>query len=48
MTSQVAPPTAVESTQAGRSGWPPYAAYQARVDREIRIFRLSRRKVSGA
>ncbi|MFC8917527.1 nitroreductase family deazaflavin-dependent oxidoreductase [Streptomyces sp. NPDC057116] len=23
--------------------WPPYAAYQARVDREIRLFRLTRR-----
>ncbi|MCB5911696.1 nitroreductase family deazaflavin-dependent oxidoreductase [Streptomyces pinistramenti] len=23
--------------------WPPYAAYQARVDREIRLFRLDRR-----
>ncbi|MFE2373618.1 nitroreductase family deazaflavin-dependent oxidoreductase [Streptomyces sp. NPDC059398] len=23
--------------------WPPYAAYQARVDREIRLFRLERR-----
>jgi len=23
--------------------WPPYAAYQARVDREIRVFRLTRR-----
>ncbi|OXS31596.1 nitroreductase family deazaflavin-dependent oxidoreductase [Streptomyces sp. XY006] len=23
--------------------WPPYAAYQARVDREIRVFRLVRR-----
>ncbi|MEW2632798.1 nitroreductase/quinone reductase family protein [Streptomyces sp. NPDC048389] len=28
--------------------WPPYAAYQARVDREIRLFRISRREVSGA
>ncbi|MEU8957434.1 nitroreductase family deazaflavin-dependent oxidoreductase [Streptomyces sp. NPDC048518] len=27
--------------------WPPYAAYQARVDREIRLFRLERR-VAGA
>ncbi|MFJ6833122.1 nitroreductase/quinone reductase family protein [Streptomyces sp. NPDC091209] len=25
--------------------WPPYAAYQARVDREIRLFRLVRRPV---
>ncbi|MEU6820411.1 nitroreductase family deazaflavin-dependent oxidoreductase [Streptomyces atriruber] len=24
--------------------WPPYAAYQARVDREIRLFRLERRR----
>ncbi|MFE9043146.1 nitroreductase/quinone reductase family protein [Streptomyces sp. NPDC007818] len=23
--------------------WPPYASYQARIDREIRLFRLSRR-----
>ncbi len=23
--------------------WPPYAAYQARIDREIRLFRLTRR-----
>ncbi|MFJ4711425.1 nitroreductase family deazaflavin-dependent oxidoreductase [Streptomyces sp. NPDC088785] len=23
--------------------WPPYAAYQARIDREIRLFRLERR-----
>ncbi|WP_406453479.1 nitroreductase family deazaflavin-dependent oxidoreductase [Streptomyces sp. NBC_00876] len=25
--------------------WPPYAAYQARIDREIRLFRLERRDV---
>ncbi|MEU1348801.1 nitroreductase family deazaflavin-dependent oxidoreductase [Streptomyces sp. NPDC005786] len=25
--------------------WPPYAAYQARIDREIRLFRLERREV---
>jgi deazaflavin-dependent oxidoreductase (nitroreductase family) len=25
--------------------WPPYAAYQARVDREIRLFRIARRPV---
>ncbi|WP_393059822.1 nitroreductase/quinone reductase family protein [Streptomyces sp. LN549] len=24
--------------------WPPYAAYQARIDREIRLFRLERRE----
>lgn len=23
--------------------WPPYAAYQARVERQIRLFRLERR-----
>ncbi|MEU0369817.1 nitroreductase/quinone reductase family protein [Streptomyces sp. NPDC006283] len=28
--------------------WPPYAAYQARVPREIRVFRLTRREVSDA
>lgn len=27
--------------------WPPYAAYQARIDREIRLFRLERRDDSG-
>ncbi|MFE3657803.1 nitroreductase family deazaflavin-dependent oxidoreductase [Streptomyces sp. NPDC059165] len=30
--------------QAVLTFWPPYAAYQARVDREIRLFRLERRK----
>ncbi|MEU2777446.1 nitroreductase family deazaflavin-dependent oxidoreductase [Streptomyces sp. NPDC007162] len=29
--------------QALLAFWPPYAAYQARVDREIRVFRLTRR-----
>ncbi|MDT0388418.1 nitroreductase family deazaflavin-dependent oxidoreductase [Streptomyces dubilierae] len=29
--------------QAVLAFWPPYAAYQARVDREIRVFRLVRR-----
>ncbi|MFF7976814.1 nitroreductase family deazaflavin-dependent oxidoreductase [Streptomyces sp. NPDC007905] len=29
--------------QAVLAFWPPYAAYQARVDREIRLFRLVRR-----
>ena len=37
-----------EAWQAVVRFWPPYAAYQARVDREIRIFRISRREVSGA
>ncbi|MGW3914849.1 nitroreductase family deazaflavin-dependent oxidoreductase [Streptomyces sp. NPDC005070] len=27
--------------------WPPYATYQARVDREIRLFRIVRRAVSA-
>ncbi|MER6114372.1 nitroreductase family deazaflavin-dependent oxidoreductase [Streptomyces sp. NPDC001743] len=27
--------------------WPPYAAYQARIDREIRLFRLERREAAG-
>ncbi|MEU5309120.1 nitroreductase family deazaflavin-dependent oxidoreductase [Streptomyces sp. NPDC021562] len=30
--------------QALLAFWPPYAAYQARVDREIRVFRLTRRR----
>ncbi|GGY26319.1 nitroreductase family deazaflavin-dependent oxidoreductase [Streptomyces djakartensis] len=29
--------------QAVLAFWPPYAAYQARVDREIRVFRIVRR-----
>ncbi|MEU0198646.1 MULTISPECIES: nitroreductase family deazaflavin-dependent oxidoreductase [unclassified Streptomyces] len=29
--------------QAVLAFWPPYAAYQARVEREIRVFRLARR-----
>jgi deazaflavin-dependent oxidoreductase (nitroreductase family) len=29
--------------QAVLAFWPPYAAYQARVEREIRLFRLTRR-----
>ncbi|WP_447039103.1 nitroreductase family deazaflavin-dependent oxidoreductase [Streptomyces sp. DSM 118878] len=29
--------------EAALAFWPPYAAYQARVDREIRLFRLERR-----
>jgi deazaflavin-dependent oxidoreductase (nitroreductase family) len=37
-----------EAWQSAVRFWPPYAAYQARVDREIRIFRISRREVSGA
>ncbi|WP_326842956.1 nitroreductase/quinone reductase family protein [Streptomyces sp. NBC_01558] len=27
--------------------WPPYATYQARVDREIRLFRIVRRQATG-
>ncbi|WP_338672115.1 nitroreductase family deazaflavin-dependent oxidoreductase [Streptomyces sp. SCSIO 30461] len=34
-----------EAWQAALVFWPPYAAYQARVDREIRLFRLVRRDV---
>ncbi|MFE7647743.1 nitroreductase family deazaflavin-dependent oxidoreductase [Streptomyces phaeoluteigriseus] len=30
--------------KAALAFWPPYAAYQARVEREIRLFRLSRRE----
>lgn len=41
-----------EAWQSAVRFWPPYAAYQARVDREIRIFRVARREagdeVSGA
>ena len=32
-----------EVWRAALAFWPPYATYQARVDREIRVFRLSRR-----
>ncbi|WP_206307686.1 nitroreductase family deazaflavin-dependent oxidoreductase [Streptomyces sp. A0958] len=32
--------------KAALAFWPPYAAYQARIDREIRLFRLERREVS--
>ncbi|MEU1850444.1 nitroreductase family deazaflavin-dependent oxidoreductase [Streptomyces sp. NPDC019990] len=32
-----------EAWQAVLAFWPPYAAYQTRVDREIRVFRLVRR-----
>ncbi|MFE1950732.1 nitroreductase family deazaflavin-dependent oxidoreductase [Streptomyces sp. NPDC059524] len=32
-----------EAWQAALRFWPPYAAYQARIDREIRLFRLERR-----
>lgn len=28
--------------------WPPYAAYQARIEREIRLFRLERREEPAA
>ncbi|MBO1337852.1 nitroreductase family deazaflavin-dependent oxidoreductase [Streptomyces sp. VRA16 Mangrove soil] len=30
--------------EAALTFWPPYAAYQARIDREIRLFRLERRE----
>ncbi|MEV7190966.1 nitroreductase family deazaflavin-dependent oxidoreductase [Streptomyces sp. NPDC093510] len=33
--------------EAALEFWPPYAAYQARVDREIRLFRLERREGQG-
>ncbi|MEU6703353.1 nitroreductase/quinone reductase family protein [Streptomyces wuyuanensis] len=33
--------------QAALAFWPPYAAYQARVEREIRLFRLTRRDTGG-
>lgn len=33
--------------QAALAFWPPYAAYQARVEREIRLFRLTRRDADG-
>ncbi|MFD8572147.1 nitroreductase family deazaflavin-dependent oxidoreductase [Streptomyces sp. NPDC059639] len=32
-----------EAWAAALKFWPPYAAYQARIDREIRLFRLERR-----
>lgn len=32
-----------EAWQAALKFWPPYATYQSRVDRQIRLFRLSRR-----
>ncbi|MYY06409.1 nitroreductase family deazaflavin-dependent oxidoreductase [Streptomyces sp. SID4913] len=32
--------------KAALAFWPPYAAYQARIDREIRLFRLDRREAS--
>lgn len=36
-----------EVWEAALRFWPPYAAYQARIDREIRLFRLERRDGSG-
>ncbi|MFD9218599.1 nitroreductase family deazaflavin-dependent oxidoreductase [Streptomyces sp. NPDC060064] len=33
--------------RAALTFWPPYATYQSRVEREIRVFRLSRRQVGG-
>ncbi|RFU83847.1 nitroreductase family deazaflavin-dependent oxidoreductase [Streptomyces triticagri] len=36
-----------EAWQAALRFWPPYAAYQQRVDREIRLFRLERRGAQG-
>ncbi|MEV0489119.1 nitroreductase family deazaflavin-dependent oxidoreductase [Streptomyces atratus] len=35
-----------EVWQAALTFWPPYATYQARVEREIRLFRLERRGTS--
>jgi len=35
-----------EVWRAALAFWPPYATYQARVDREIRLFRIVRRAVS--
>ncbi|GGZ50185.1 nitroreductase family deazaflavin-dependent oxidoreductase [Streptomyces subrutilus] len=32
-----------EAWRAALAFWPPYAAYQARIEREIRLFRLERR-----
>jgi deazaflavin-dependent oxidoreductase (nitroreductase family) len=43
--------TGAERAAAWRAAlvfWPPYAAYQARVEREIRLFRLTRRDADGA
>ncbi|MER8034710.1 nitroreductase/quinone reductase family protein [Streptomyces hydrogenans] len=36
-------PDRAEAWTAALAFWPPYASYQARVDREIRLFRLTRR-----
>ncbi|WNI29992.1 nitroreductase family deazaflavin-dependent oxidoreductase [Streptomyces sp. ITFR-6] len=36
-----------EVWEAALRFWPPYAAYQARIDREIRLFRLERRDGPG-
>lgn len=36
-----------EVWRAALAFWPPYAAYQARIDREIRLFRLERREESA-
>ncbi|MGW4999360.1 nitroreductase/quinone reductase family protein [Streptomyces hydrogenans] len=36
-------PARAEAWTAALAFWPPYASYQARVDREIRLFRLTRR-----
>jgi deazaflavin-dependent oxidoreductase (nitroreductase family) len=33
--------------QTALAFWPPYATYQARVEREIRVFRIVRRQLSG-
>jgi deazaflavin-dependent oxidoreductase (nitroreductase family) len=33
--------------RAALAFWPPYAAYQARVDREIRVFRIVRRPAAA-
>jgi deazaflavin-dependent oxidoreductase (nitroreductase family) len=36
-----------EVWKAALAFWPPYATYQARVDREIRLFRITRRAGGG-
>ncbi|MEV4942093.1 nitroreductase family deazaflavin-dependent oxidoreductase [Streptomyces zaomyceticus] len=37
-----------EAWRAALEFWPPYATYQARVEREIRLFRLTRRQNPAA
>ena len=38
-------PERAEVWKAALAFWPPYATYQARIEREIRLFRLERREV---